>query len=147
MRSPKGKNSNINPETETLARTIYGEGRGELVRGQEAIASVIINRVRRAEERGGYWWGNSIIEVCLRPWQFSCWNENDPNRVKVETVAFDNRVFAPCLRIARRAARGVLKDPTSGATHYHTKDIYPPWSNGRRPSAEIGNHLFYNNVE
>jgi len=62
-------------------------------------------------------------------------------------VALNNRVFAPCLRIARRAAKGVLKDPTGGATHYHAKDVYPPWTNGRKPSAKIGNHLFYNDVE
>ncbi len=143
----KPKRAPVDPAIETLARTIYGEARGELVRGQEAVAAVIMNRVGRAEERGVYWWGNTVIEVCRRPWQFSCWNENDPNRAKVESVGLDNRAFAPCLRIARRAANKVLKDPTGGATHYHVKGVRPPWAIGRKPSAEIGNHLFYNNVE
>lgn len=137
----------INPDVDTLARTIFGEARGELVRGKEAVASVIINRVRRAKDRGGYWWGDSVSAVCRRAWQFSCWNENDPNREKIESVELDNKVFASCMRIARRAAAGVLNDPTGGATHYHARGIAPPWAQDRKPCAEIGNHLFYNNIE
>jgi len=137
----------VKPETLTLARTLYGEARGEKVRGLEAVACVIINRVKRAEERGGYWWGATVAEVCLRPWQFSCWNEGDPNRIKIETVDTSNRSFASCLRIARRAVARVLADPTNGATHYHGRDVNPPWARARKPSAEIGNHRFYNDVE
>lgn len=137
----------VNPVVDTLARTLYGEARGEPVRGKEAIAAVIINRVKRAEARGWYWWGNTIQEVCLRPWQFSCWNAGDPNRKKIEAVRTGNRGFDSCLRIARRAVAQVLADPTDGATHYHTTAITPPWAKGREPSVRIGNHLFYNNVE
>jgi len=132
---------------EILARTIYGEARGELVRGKEAVAAVIMNRVRRAIERGGYWWGTTLQEVCLRPWQFSCWNENDPNRAKIEAVGRDNRNFQSCLRIARRALAGTLKDPTGGATHYHVKSTTPPWARDHTPTADIGNHRFYNTIE
>jgi len=137
----------INPDVDTLARTLFGEARGELVRGKEAVASVIINRVKRAKDRGGYWWGDSVSAVCRRAWQFSCWNENDPNREKIESVELDNKVFACCMRIARRAVAGVLNDPTGGAMHYHTRGIAPPWARDRKPCAEIGHHLFYNNIE
>ena len=99
------------------------------------------------EERGGYWWGASPIEVCRKPWQFSCWNETDPNRGKIESVSRDDRNFQSCLRIARRALAGTLKDPTNGATHYHAKGAAPPWAKNRKPSAEIGGHRFYNDVE
>ena len=135
------------PAVETLARTLYGEARGELVRGKEAVAAVVMNRVRRAMERGGYWWGSTVIEVCTRPWQFSCWNETDPNRARIEAVGRDNRNFQSCLRIARRALAGTLKDPTGGATHYHVKGLEPPWARDRKPSAVIGGHKFYNDVE
>ena len=135
------------PGIEVLARTLYGEARGELVRGKEAVAAVVMNRVRRAKERGGYWWGSSAEEVCLRPWQFSCWNESDPNRARIEAVGKDNRNFQSCLRIARRALAGTLKDPTGGATHYHAKGMTPPWARDRKPSAEIGHHRFYNTIE
>lgn len=131
-----------------LARTIFGEARGEPVRGKEAVAAVIMNRVRRARAAGGtYWWGATVEDVCRRPWQFSCWNDADPNRAKIESVPTDNRVFQSCQRIARRALAGTLADPTDGATHYHAKMVNPPWARGRAPSAEIGQHLFYSDIE
>lgn len=131
-----------------LARTLWGEARGEPVRGIEAVAAIIINRVKRADQHGGrYWWGASIGQVCQKPWQFSCWNENDPNRAKLQAVTEKDRVFRICLRVARRAVAGGLDDPTWGSTHYHTKTITPPWARSRNPVAEIGNHLFYNDVE
>lgn len=132
---------------EILARTIYGEARGETVRGKEAVAAVIVNRVNRSRERGGYWWGDTLEGVCLKPWQFSCWNENDPNRARVEAVTPGNRVFQSCIRIARRAASGALDDHTAGATHYHGSRANPPWARGKAPSAVIGRHLFYASIE
>ena len=132
---------------DVLARTLYGEARGETVRGKEAIASVILNRVKRARDHGGYWWGNTVEEVCLKPYQFSCWLEADPNRKKIEAVEPGHRVFNTCLRIARRALSGCLEDATRGATHYHTVDVHPPWSRGKPACVEIGRHLFYNTIE
>lgn len=125
-----------------LARTLYGEARGESVRGIEAVAAVVINRVRRAG-----WWGDSVETVCRKPWQFSCWNEGDPNRTRLEKVDESDRVFRICVRIARRAIAGTLDDPTGGATHYHTRSISPAWAKALHPCAEIGGHLFYNDVE
>ncbi len=137
----------ICPATVLLARTIYGEARGESVRGKEAIAAVILNRVQRSNDRGGYWWGNDLAGVCLKPWQFSCWNSDDPNCEKIKKVSMENRVFQSCIRIARRAVAGTLGDPTGGATHYHGRTANPPWARGKAPSAEIGGHLFYANIE
>ncbi|SOD92548.1 cell wall hydrolase [Caenispirillum bisanense] len=133
---------------EVLARTLWGEARGEPVRGQEAVAAVVLNRVARAQARGGrWWWGASVTEVCLKPWQFSCWNANDPNRPRLLALTPQTRGFAGALRIARRAVAGNLADPTDGATHYHARGIHPPWAWRLVPCAEIGRHLFYNDVE
>lgn len=132
---------------DVLARTLYGEARGENVRGKEAVAAVILNRVKRAAGRGGYWWGASVESVCLKPWQFSCWNEHDPNRSRILAVTPRNKTFQVCQRIARRAVSGGVPDPTGGATHYHTDRVRPSWSVGRVPSAMIGRHYFYNDVE
>lgn len=131
---------------DVLARTIWGEARGESVRGKEAVAATVMNRVRQAQYRDGHWWGNSVVRVCRMPWQYSCWNENDPNRAKLLAVTKDDIAFQACLRIARRAVHSTLKDPTGGATHYHHRDLNPWWAVGRVPSAEIGNHLFYGNI-
>ncbi|HLO77120.1 MAG TPA: cell wall hydrolase [Magnetospirillum sp.] len=124
-----------------LARTLWGEARGEPVRGIEAVAAVVMNRVRR-----GGWWGCTVEAVCRKPYQFSCWNQNDPNRAKLERVDETDRMFRICLRIARRAIAGSVDDPTLGATNYHVRGMVPAWARGRDPSAEIGNHLFYNDV-
>lgn len=134
-------------DIDVLARTLYGEARAGRVRVKEAIAAVVMNRVRRAKERGGYWWGSSVAEVCRRPWQFACWNPGSTARARLEALDAGNATFRSCLRITRRAIRGALKDPTAGATHYHDRDANPHWARGRAPAAEIGGRAFYNDIE
>jgi spore germination cell wall hydrolase CwlJ-like protein len=133
-------------EVEVLARTLYGEARGEELAGIEAVASVILNRVAFARSRGRYWWGNDIKSVCLKPAQFSCWNKADPNRKKLLALSPRDPAYRLCKRIAKRAVAGDLPDPTEGATHYHTHAVDPFWARGHVPVAEIGNHLFYKNI-
>lgn len=130
---------------DVLARTLWGEARNEGTQGMEAVACVVLNRVLVAQKsRGGhYWWGDDVVGVCLKPFQFSCWNANDPNRPKLIAVTDKNIHFATALRIARRAVHGVLADITGGATHYHTKDILPRWAEGEVPVCTIGHHIFY----
>lgn len=130
--------------TDILARTIWGEARGENLSGKEAIANVVINRLKIAQKHAdAYWWGNSIDTICLKPEQFSCWNESDPNYRPLIAVGADDPNFAVCLRIARRAVQNTLNDNTSGADHYHTENAAPKWSLDRTPVAVIGHHLFY----
>lgn len=133
---------------DVLARTIWGEARGEAVRGKEAVAAVIMNRVIRAVDSGGrFWWGTDVTSVCRKPYQFSCWNEADPNRKKLLAVKDDNKNFQTCKRIARRAMAGTLPDPTGGATHYHAKNTNPHWARGRAANVQIGQHLFYSAID
>lgn len=130
-------------EIDVLARTLWGEARGEGTEGMQAVASVILNRVQIARGRGKHWWGNDIISVCQKPYQFSCWNRSDPNFRKLQEVDKRDLNFATAERIARRAAHGCLQDKTKGATHYHAKQINPYWTRGERASAIVGNHIFY----
>lgn len=132
-------------EIDVLARTLYGEARGETRQGIEAVAHVILNRVMQAKKSGGhYWWGNDIVSVCQTPYQFSCWNPGDPNRQKLMAVTGDNEKFMSCLRIARRAVYGQLgADITCGANHYHTTAVAPKWSVGKTPCAQFGTHVFF----
>lgn len=133
---------------DVLARTLWGEARGEPVRGIEAVAAVVLNRVAVARAAGGdWWWGGSIVEVCRKPFQFACWLPGDPNREKLLAVGPGDPAFRMCLRIARRAVAGRLADPTGGATHYHARTVAPYWSHGLTPCAEIGNHVFYREVD
>ena len=63
---------------QVLALTIYGEARGEPTEGKIAVGSVILERVDHRD-----WDGKTIPEVCFKKWQFSCYNENDPNYPKL----------------------------------------------------------------
>jgi N-acetylmuramoyl-L-alanine amidase len=134
-------------DVDTLARTIYGEARGEGVRGMEAVAAVVMNRVKADLGNDGKpdWWGEGVEGVCRKPWQFSCWLPNDPNRDKLLAVTSRDPWFAHAIEIAKRAIAGELVDPTGGATHYVTKAVADrtAWAKGKTPVADIGRHLFY----
>ena len=64
-------------DRDVLARTIWGEARGESSAGKVAVAWTIRNRVFDGKEKS--WWGEGYAGVCQAPWQFSCWNKTDPN--------------------------------------------------------------------
>jgi Cell Wall Hydrolase len=71
-----------------------------------------------ARARGGYWWGSTIRDVCLKPWQFFCWNANDPNRKVIEGVGPNDPNFSQCLDVAGPVIFGKVPNPVEGATHY-----------------------------
>ena len=133
----------------TLARTLWGEARGEPDDGVAAVAWVIRNRASRAGFAGGMAGRPGAIDrVCRAPWQFSCWNEGDPNRALMQALTDDR-----CAReraIALAVLEGNLVDPTQGADHYHTiarpggaRNWPPFWAPGMRETARFGGHVFY----
>lgn len=130
-----------------LARTIYGEARGEHDTAQRAVAHVVINRWRSPRFRAGH----SISAVCLRYKQFSAWNRNkatrrnDVNREKMQAATVDDLTFRRCFLSALAA----IDEPdfTYGAMHYHTRDVQPGWSEGHRPCYMAARHLFFNDID
>ncbi len=147
---------NVLPEhlsnQDVLARTLYGEARGQPIKGLEAVANVIMNRVQFAMGAGGhFWWGNSIKSVCLKPMQFSCWNYNDPNRriiTRPHEVLWEDVNFRDCYVVAKQALDYQLQDNTKGSMHYvNPKVANPPWIRGKTPAVIIGDHAFYNDIE
>ena len=129
---------------DVLARTLWGEARGETFDGQVAVAWTIRNR---ADKPGPDWWGDSVTEVCLKARQYSAWNPNDPNRPKLEAASVADPAFLRARGIAHLVLSGDLKDPTAGCTHYHTDDVRPPWAAGKPPALRIGRHLFYRGIK
>ena len=79
-----------------MAKTIWGEARGEGRNGQVAVAWVIRNRA----ERGG-WFGNTIREVCLKDQQFSCWNNNDCNKRQIDGLSSNDPQLCEIKAIAK----------------------------------------------
>ncbi|MAQ71803.1 MAG: hydrolase [Alphaproteobacteria bacterium] len=134
-------------EVDVMARTLWGEARSEGVKGLEAVAAVILNRVKVARKFSGYWWGNDIIQVCQKPYQFSCWNKSDPQYSRLLALTEEDKYFVTCKRIARRAVEGQVEDVTQGATHYHADYVSPAWADPRKNTVTIGRHIFYKLVE
>lgn len=130
-------------EIDVLARTLWGEARGEGTTGMQAVACVILNRLRVARRKGKFWWGNDVIGICQKPYQFSCWNKSDPNFRAVSAVDAGDVHFATAQRLARRVMIGVVDDVTEGATHYHAAGMVPDWARNEKPCAVIGRHIFY----
>lgn len=134
---------------DVMGRTVWGEARGETDLGKAAVAWVIRNRVMADLHHDGKpdWWGEGVAAVCKKPWQFSCWNPDDPNASKCAKVDVDtDAVFARCLTIAARVLEGEEPDPTGGATHYCRFDSWPRWRRDAEPEQyreRIGAHVFY----
>lgn len=135
-------------DLEIPARTGWGEAEGEPIVGQ--IAVVWVMRTRAEHPKGRY--GRTLAEVCRKPWQFSCWNEDtaarpNPRLGKVHALEISNPAYLRFLRIVLQVALGELDDPTGGCTHYHVAGATPKWARGRLPHIRIGNHVFYKGVD
>lgn len=128
-------------EVNVLARTLYGEARGESWGGMEAVALVILNRALDRTR-----WPNRVREVCLQPKQFSCWNVGDPNReiiLRSASVLGKDERYQLCLLMAQLALNGELHDFTRGANHYHARGTKPYWADRHKVALTLGNHVFY----
>lgn len=129
-----------------LARTIYGESRDQGVAGMMAVANVVLNRVRAADSKKYKWWGDNVVGVCTKPYQFSCWNKADPNLKKITSVGDSDEVFKQCQYIATQAVAGQILDNTNGATSYYSSKVMkqpPYWAKNKTPCAVIGDHIFF----
>lgn len=131
-----------------LARTLYGEAEANDRDDAEAIACVIMNRVKMKN------WPNTVAGVCLQPWQFSCWNPGDKGRGRMEKAS--GPWWRTCQQIAEKAIAGELSEHPCAfgnlrATHYYAEYIKPPkWAKGRKPVYENGGrirHFFFNDVD
>ncbi len=109
----------------------------------EACAWAIRNRVY---DRNGRW-PQTFSEVCRQRFQFSCWNEGDPNRTTMTQV--DNRDTS--FLVAQAIALGVMThridDRSNGANHYLSTGLFrskhrPNWVDPEKITALIGNHVF-----
>jgi N-acetylmuramoyl-L-alanine amidase len=129
-------------DRDLLALCLMGESRNQGCEGMLAVAWVVMNRVAKP-----CWWGSNVREVILRPWQFSCFNSNDPNREMMPTWLEEPDAHPPmpdCLRLADQVLEGLTEDPTGGATHYYERHIAEPaWVRTMRLTCEIGDHKFF----
>ncbi|MBB4115710.1 spore germination cell wall hydrolase CwlJ-like protein [Rhizobium sp. BK226] len=125
-------------EQQCLASGIYFEARGESVKGQAAVAQVILNRVRNPS------YPKTICGVVYQ-------NEDWRNRCQFSFAcdAIKDRVNSEYhWRVARDVAMAVTAGkiwlPQVGsATHYHAVYVRPKWARTMEKVGRIGLHVFY----
>ena len=131
-------------DIDIMARTIWGESRGEGYQGMQAVACVIMNRYKENIWYSKIGNNHSIKSVCLKKAQFSCWNEDDRNSSMCKAVTESNKEFKVALEIAKSAKSGELQDFTGGANHYFADYIEKPsWAKDMQFCITIGHHNFY----
>jgi spore germination cell wall hydrolase CwlJ-like protein len=125
-------------EQDCLTRGIYFEARGEVIKGQAAVAQVILNRVRNPA------YPKTICGVVYQ-------NENWKNRCQF-SFACDNFLDRILNRDSWQVAKDVAMAVTAGkiwlpevgsATHYHATYVHPSWARTMKRVARIGDHIFY----
>lgn len=125
-------------EQKCLANGIYFEARGEAVRGQAAVAQVILNRVRNPA------YPNSICGVVYQ-------NDSWFNRCQF-SFACDGRKKRIDNPVAYKTAQDVGMAVTAGkifipevgsSTHYYANYVHPGWARTMQKMTKIGLHIFY----
>ncbi|MGV6840455.1 MAG: cell wall hydrolase [Planktomarina sp.] len=125
-------------EWHCLTEALYFEARGETLKGQFAVAEVILNRVDSAK------FPNTICGVV---------NQGTGRKFACQfTYTCDGRaehvgnkdVFERLGRIARVMIDGGARTLTGDATYYHTTAVNPRWAKVFEHTATIGMHKFYN---
>lgn len=144
------------PAAWVLALTAWGEACGEgkktptLRDDYVSMLAVMCTARNRVEHPTR--WGGDIRRVCLAPWQYSCWNRNDPNVLKLLLLAQDTVAawrdpeFLLALNLAEGVLNGFIKDDcTQGAQFYYALSISRPPFWDKEPVVEtvrIGQHVF-----
>jgi len=148
----------VNWNIATAARTLWQEARSETLSGQQAVAAVMVNRLKDGR------WGDTLASVCLWHAGFSGWFSprivhgvvyHDPNFEPACALAEDDPRLIAFGGLIQAALDGA-PDPTGGATHYYAKGTpEPSWVKGDPargiPPAifcgQFGTQLFYRGVK
>lgn len=120
-----------------LTEALYFEARGESVKGQFAVAEVILNRVSSPR------FPNSVCDVVAQGTgkRYQCQFTYTCDGLK-ETIS-EKRAWTRAGKVARMMLDGAPRDLTIGATHYHTNAVAPRWSRKFSLTTTIGVHHFY----
>ena len=125
-------------EQTCLANGIYFEARGESLRGQAAVAQVILNRVRNPTYPdticGVVYQNQHMRNACQ--FSFACDGKRDviasPSHYKTATD------------IAMAVTAGKIFLPEVGSsTHYYAQYVSPGWARAMNRMSKIGLHIFY----
>jgi N-acetylmuramoyl-L-alanine amidase len=117
-------------DVQCMADNLHHEAKVDGMRGMEAVASVVMNRVRDPR------WPDNVCDVVYQPSQFSWTLKKSLRTMKMK---HDWKTLA----VATMALDGTLIDKTGGATHYHAVYVTPRWGLVYEFTVQVGQHLFY----
>lgn len=120
-------------EQDCLASAVYFEARGEGLRGQLAVAGVVLNRVASSR------YPNTICQVVEQPWQFSFVNATG----RIPAADRSSRAWLNAVAIARIAQAGTSRAVDSNVLWYHADYVSPSWGRRLARQDKIGLHIFY----
>ena len=125
-------------EQRCLAAGIYFEARGELVKGQAAVAQVILNRVRNPA------YPKTICGVVYQneKWRNRCQFSFACDGIKDRVASREHYEMAEEVAMAVTAGKIWLPEVGS-STHYHATYVSPRWARTMEKMEKIGQHIFY----
>ena len=120
-----------------LALAVFNEARSEPVLGQEAVATVILNRTQSE------CFPNTVRKVIVQRNQFS-WVQRGGYLTRQSAERADPEAWRKAYTIAAGTyVRFILNNKSSAqSTHFHTIDTRPAWSSKGKARRRIGNHIF-----
>jgi len=120
-----------------LAEALYFEARGETVKGQFAVAEVILNRVESEQ------FPDTLCGVINQGTgrKYQCQFTYTCDGYK--EVINEKKAYQRVAKVARAALDGLKTELTEGATYYHTTAVKPRWSRTFTNTTRIGVHVFY----
>ena len=124
-------------ELHCLAEAIYFEARGEKALGQQAVAEVIINRVKSDK------FPDKICEVVTQGGSYKNKCQFSFNCDGLSEAISEKDAYAEVRMLAFRAMQGEIKPVAGGATYFHATWANPRWAGVFEKTAEIGSHVFY----
>jgi spore germination cell wall hydrolase CwlJ-like protein len=125
-------------EWRCLSEALYFEARGETVKGQFAVAEVILNRVDSARFPDTIC---GVINQGSGRGKFNCqFTYTCDGKLEVIT---EERAWETVGKVARLSMQLEERPLTFGATYYHTNYVNPSWASKFPRTATIGVHYFY----
>ncbi len=125
-------------EQKCLANAIYFEARGESLRGQAAVAQVVLNRVRNPA------YPSTICGVVYQnqDWKNRCQFSFACDGIKDRITNQVNYRVAEQVAMAVTAGKIFLPEVAS-STHYYATYVSPRWAKTMQQMKKIGLHIFY----
>lgn len=130
-----------------LAVNTYMEARGETYKGMQAVADVVLNRMKHSAFKGQ----NSACKVVFAPNQFS-WVKQQPKKATHRLMSGDLRglkdkdvlAYQKAVLIATEAlSEGYKPLLPSSVVSFHNTGVNPSWASKMKKYGKIGQHVFY----